>query len=235
MSINLSQSTFPVLQAVSMDRHITSSFEIPAASFGTFTVVAVILWVVLYDRVFLPLASRLMGRPVRLTTRRRMGIGIFLSFLAMIVSAMVEAIRRYLAINQGVLNQPLAMSALWLVPQNCLTGFAEASNAIAQNEFYFSEFPRSMSSIASTLLGIGMCLGNLLASLIMNTIDYLSREGGNESWISSNINKGHYDYYYLVLAGLSMANLFYFLVCSVAFGPLKEERKLLPEEEEEEL
>lgn len=238
MSINLSQSTFPVLQAVSMDRHITSSFEIPAASFSMFVVVAVILWVALYDRVFLPLASRLMGRPVRLTTRRRMGIGIFLSFLAMIVSAMVEAIRRSLAINQGLLNQPQAvvtMSALWLVPQNCLTGFAEASNAIAQNEFYFSEFPRSMSSIASTLLGIGMCLGNLLAILIMNTIDYLSKEGGNESWISSNINKGHYDYYYLVLAGLSICNMFYFLVCSVAFGPLKEERKLSEEEGEEEL
>ncbi|KAH6792330.1 Major facilitator superfamily protein [Perilla frutescens var. hirtella] len=221
MSINLSQSTFPVLQAVSMDRHITSSFEIPAASFSMFVVIAVILWVALYDRVYIPLASRLMGRPVRLSTRRRMGIGIFLSFLAMIVSAMVEAIRRSLAINQGALNHPQAvvsMSALWLVPQNFLTGFAEAANAIAQNEFYFSEFPRSMSSIASTLLGIGMCLANLLASFIMNTVDYLSKEGGNESWISSNINKGHYDYYYLVLAGLSMANMFYFLtminICS---------------------
>ncbi|XP_057775927.1 protein NRT1/ PTR FAMILY 1.2-like isoform X2 [Salvia miltiorrhiza] len=233
MSINMSQSTFPVLQAVSMDREITSSFEIPAASFGMFAVVAVILWVVLYDRAFLPLASRLMGRPVCVSARRRMAIGIFLSFLAMIVSAAVEAIRRSVAIETGKSNHPqavMAMSALWLVPQNFLTGFAEASNAIAQNEFYFSELPRSMSSIASTLLGIGMCLANILASSIMNTVDYLSRQGGDESWISSNINKGHYDYYYLVLAGLSMANM-YFLGCSAAFGPSTEEGKL-PEEEE---
>lgn len=223
MQINLCQSTFPLLQAVSMDRHLTSGFEIPAASFSMFVVVAVILWVVLYDRAFLPLASRLKGRRFRLSTKRRMGFGIFLSFLAMVVSSTVEAFRRSL----------ITMSALWLVPQNFLTGFAEASNAIAQNEFYFSELPRSMSSIASTLLGVGMCLANLVASFIMNTVDYLSRRGGNESWISTDIDEGHYDYYYLVLAGLSMANMVYFFVCSISFGKLKEEGKVEEEEEDE--
>ncbi|KAK4380919.1 protein NRT1/ PTR FAMILY 1.1 [Sesamum angolense] len=118
------------------------------------------------------------------------------------------------------------------VPQNCLTGFAEASNAIAQNEFYFSEFPRSMSSIASTLNGIGMSLANLAASFIMNAVDTLSKAGGKESWISSNINKGHYDYYYLVLAALSMANMMYFLLCSSIYGPLKEEKKIAEKEDE---
>lgn len=224
MQINLCQSTFPLLQAVSMDRHLTSSFEIPAASFSMFVVVAVILWVVLYDRAFLPLASRLKGRSFRLSPKIRMGIGIFLSFLAMTVSSIVEAFRRSV----------ITMSALWLIPQNFLTGFAEASNAIAQNEFYFSELPRSMSSIASTLLGIGMGLANLVASSIMNTVDYLSKRGGYESWISTDIDEGHYDYYYLVLAGLSMANMVYFVVCSVSFGKLKEEEGKVEEEEEEE-
>ncbi|KAK4422272.1 protein NRT1/ PTR FAMILY 1.2, partial [Sesamum alatum] len=219
-----------------MDRRITSSFTIPAASFSTFTVISVILWVAVYDRVFLPLASRVMRRPIHLSTKRRMGIGICFSFLAMLASAGIESIRRSLAINEGYLDSPLAntrMSAMWLVPQHCLTGFAEASNAIAQNEFYFSEFPRSMSSIASTLNGIGMSLANLAASFIMNAVDSLSKAGGKESWISSNINKGHYDYYYLVLAGLSMANMMYFLVCSNIYGPLKEDRKIAQEEEEE--
>ncbi|KAK4383104.1 protein NRT1/ PTR FAMILY 1.2 [Sesamum angolense] len=235
MSINISQNSFPLLQAVSMDRRITSSFTIPAASFSTFTVISVILWVAVYDRVFLPLASRVMRRPVHVSTKRRMGIGIVFSFLAMLASAGIEAIRRSLAVDEGYLDRPLAMtrmSAMWLVPQNCLTGFAEASNAIAQNEFYFSEFPRSMSSIASTLNGIGMSLANLAASFIMNAVDTLSKAGGKESWISSNINKGHYDYYYLVLAALSMANMMYFLLCSSIYGPLKEEKKIAEEEDE---
>ncbi|KAL3645916.1 hypothetical protein CASFOL_011096 [Castilleja foliolosa] len=235
MSINISQNSFPLLQAVSMDRHITSSFTIPPASFNTFTVIAVILWITIYDRIFLPLASRVKKKPVRISPRRRMGIGIFLSFLAMMVSALVEAIRRAFAVHEGNMGPPLVsshISALWLVPQYCLNGFAEASNVIAQNEFYFSELPRSMSSIALTLNGIGGALANLIASFIMNMVDNISKAGGKESWISSDINKGHYDYYYLVLAGLSMCNMLYFLVCSRAYGPLKEDTKMREEEDE---
>ncbi|GFP81864.1 protein nrt1/ ptr family 1.2 [Phtheirospermum japonicum] len=235
MSVNMSQNSFPLLQAVSMDRQITSSFTIPPASLSTFTVIAVILWIAIYDRIFLPLASRAMKKPIRISTRRRMGIGIFFSFLAMMISAMVEAIRRAFAVHEGDFGRPMVsshMSALWLVPQYCLTGFAEASNVIAQNEFYFSELPRSMSSIALTLNGIGGALASLIASFIMNTVDNISKAGGKESWISSNINKGHYDYYYLVLAGLSMCNMMYFLVCSRAYGPLKEGEKMREQEDE---
>ncbi|KAK6140856.1 hypothetical protein DH2020_025388 [Rehmannia glutinosa] len=235
MSVNISQKSFPVLQASSVDRRITPNLTIPAASFNTFTVISVITWITLYDRVFLPLASRVMKRPAHISTQTRMGIGIFLSFLAMLVTSFVESIRRGLASKEGYIDYPQAtvqMSALWLVPQYCLTGFAEASNSIAQIEFYFTEFPRSMSSLASTLQDIGMSLANFVASLILNSVDRISKEGGHESWISSNINKGHYDYYYLVLAGLSMANLIYFIVCSKAYGPLREERNLAEEEDE---
>lgn len=236
MSINISQNSFPVLQASSVDRRITSSFTIPAASFSTFGIISVILWITLYDRVFLPVASSVMRRPVHISTKTRMGVGIFLSFLAVMVASVVESVRRRIAIRQGCLEYPQAgvkMSALWLVPQYCLTGFSEAANAIAQNEFYFTEFPRSMSSIASTLNGMGMSVANLVASLLLNTVDSITRRGGNESWISSNINKGHYDYYYLVLAGLSLVNMVYFLVCSRAYGPLKKERRNLAEKEDE--
>lgn len=44
------------------------------------------------------------------------------------------------------------------------------------------------------------------------------------SWISSEINEGHYDYYYLVLAALSLVNMVYYVVCVRAYGPLKEEK-----------
>ncbi|KAJ8539613.1 hypothetical protein K7X08_013865 [Anisodus acutangulus] len=56
MSINISQYSFPVLQANTMDRHIGSGFEIPAASFGIFAVISAILWIVLYDCLILPIA-----------------------------------------------------------------------------------------------------------------------------------------------------------------------------------
>ncbi|KAL3500558.1 hypothetical protein ACH5RR_039651 [Cinchona calisaya] len=232
--INICQSSFSVLQASSMDRKIIGNFEIPAGSFGIFIIISLILWVALYDRILLPIASRIKGKPVYLTTKQRMGIGIFLSFVTMVVTAAVESIRRSRAFKEGVSDDPQAivhMSAIWIVPQYCLMGLTEGLNAIAQNEFFISELPRSMSSMASTLSGVGLSAASLLASFIMNTIDEFTKRGGKESWISSNINKGHYDYYYWVLSGLSMANFLFFFICCWTYGPCKgEESKTATEE-----
>lgn len=227
MSVNVSQGTFQLLQAKSMDRHVTSNFQLPAGSFAMFVVIALAAWVVLYDRVILPLASKLMGRRVKLDAKLRMGIGLFLSCISMIVSGIVESIRRKKAINEGYLNNAEAtvkMSAFWLVPQHTLNGLAEAFNAIGQTEFYYSEFPKSMSSIASALFGLGMAVANLLASAILGMVDDISSRGGKQSWVSDDINKGRYENYYWLLGVLSFINLFYFLVCSWAYGPCLEKR-----------
>nr|GLL17040.1 protein NRT1/ PTR FAMILY 1.2-like isoform X3 [Ipomoea trifida] len=96
-------------------------------------------------------------------------------------------------------------------------------NGIPQNEFYISEFPESMSGIASNLSDLGTAVGTLLASMVMSIINELSGRGGQQSWIASNINEGHYDYFNWVLAGLSMLNFVVFLVFSKAFGPCRDE------------
>lgn len=226
MSINVSQSSFPVIQASTMDRHLGSSFQIPAGSFAFFTIVVLALWVVLYDRVILPFASKIRGKPVHLGVKLRMGIGLVFSTMAMVVSAIVEHARRKKAIEQGLFNNPqtvVAMSAMWLVPQYCLHGLAEAFSAIGQNEFYYSEFPKSMSSIAASLFLLGMAVANLLASLILSTVEKLTKDGRKEGWIATNINQGRYDSYYWVLAIMSFLNLFYFVACSWAYGPCADE------------
>ncbi|XP_016459445.1 protein NRT1/ PTR FAMILY 1.2-like [Nicotiana tabacum] len=222
ISINLSQSSFPLLQAQSMDRHLTKNFQIPAGSFGMFLMIALTIWVFLYDRVMLPLASKIRGRPVRLTPIVRMGIGIFVSCMSMLVSGIVEHVRRRRAINQGLLNNPdglVEMSAMWLILQNSLNGIAEAFSAIGQTEFYYSELPRSMSSLASALLGLGMAVANLLASVILSAVDKHTKGEEKESWVSSSINKGHYEYYYWLLAIMTAFNMLYFMVCKWAYGP----------------
>lgn len=233
MSINISQSSFPYLQALSMDRHLTSNFEIPAGSFGLFAIIVLFVWIVIYDRVVLPVASKIRGKPVHIGVKTRMGIGLFFSFLGMVVSATVEHIRRRKAIQQGYLNNPSAvidMSAYWLVPQYVLNGLAEAFNAIGQTEFYYSQFPKSMSSIASCLFGLGMAFANLLASLILSTVDHATKSGGKESWTSSNINKGHYENYYWLLAILSAINIVYFMFCSWAYGSCVEQVNGIPDD-----
>ncbi|PIA64873.1 hypothetical protein AQUCO_00100384v1 [Aquilegia coerulea] len=237
IAVNISQQTFPYLQASSMDRHITSNFQIPAGSFGMFTVLTLIIWIAVYDRLIIPQLAKLTGKPYGIGLKQRIGIGLALSCMAMATSAIVENMRRKTAIRQGFADNPqgiLNMSAMWLVPQHCLTGLAEAFNAIGQTEFYYSQFPRSMSSIATSLFGLGMAVGSLLVSVIVKMVDDATKGEGKESWVSSNLNKGHYDYYYWILTILSVMNFLYFLVCSWAYGPCEGERTKVPSEGDDE-
>ncbi|KMT18018.1 hypothetical protein BVRB_2g032120 [Beta vulgaris subsp. vulgaris] len=219
LGVNANTSSFRVLQAISMDRHLfTQNFEIPPGSFGTFALITLMLWLVLYDRIIIPLASKVMGKPVRLNVKTRMGIGLLLSFICLVVAGIVESVRREMATrgDHNGASSTVRMSALWLVPQVCLFGLAEAFAAIAQIEFFYSEFPRSMSSMASNLYGLGAGVASLVASVIMSGVDHVTTKFG-ESWVSSDINKGHYDYYYWILAGLSLLNYVYFVFCSKGY------------------
>ncbi|CAJ2661471.1 unnamed protein product [Trifolium pratense] len=225
MSLNIGGS-FGLLQAKSLDRHITSHFEVPAGSFSVIMVAALFICIVLYNRILIPLASKIRGKPIRISAKRRMGIGLLVSFLHLVTAATFETIRRKKAIKEGYLNDThgvLKMSALWLAPQLCLGGIAEAFNGIGQNEFYYTEFPRTMSSVAASLSGLGMVAGNLVSSFVFITIENVTSRGEKEGWISDNINQGRFDKYYWVIAGFSALNLLYYLVCSWAYGPTVDE------------
>ncbi|KAG5523444.1 hypothetical protein RHGRI_035305 [Rhododendron griersonianum] len=160
----------------------------------------------------------------------------------MLLAAIVEHYRKRKAIESGYHDTPsgvVHMSAMSLVPQHLLSGIAEARNMIASNEFFYSELPKSMLSIAMSLSRLGLAVGSLLASLILSTVADITKRGGKGSWISNNINRSHYESYYWLLAVLSSVNLLYFLLCSWAYGPcadqgfsmLKDEGKDLKEEE----
>ncbi|XP_057455947.1 protein NRT1/ PTR FAMILY 1.2-like isoform X2 [Lotus japonicus] len=225
ISVSTSQTSFRLLQAKTMDRHITPSFEIPAGSFGLFSMVSVFITAGVYDRVILPLASKLRGKSVSISAKKRIGIGLFFSFLDFVVSAVIETIRRRRAVEEGYIDDPQAvlnMSAMWLILHHVLTGMAEAFNAIGQSEFYYSEFPSSMSSIAASLFSLGNAVGNLVASMIFRIVDDITSRGGKQSWVSDNINKGHYDKFYWLLTMMSFVNMLYYLVCSWGYGPSAE-------------
>nr|GEU50626.1 protein NRT1/ PTR FAMILY 1.2-like [Tanacetum cinerariifolium] len=222
LSVSMNQSSFPVLQAKTMDRHVTKNFEIPPASLGFFNIVTLMVWVILYDRVIIPLLSKFKGKPVYISVKLRMGAGLVFSILAMVMSGIIEHIRKQKAIEEGFFNDSQAvvkMSVMWLVPQQVFHGLSEALNIIGQMEFYYSEFPKSMSSVATSLYLLGAGIGSLLGSLVLSSINAITKKDGKESWVSTNINQGHYDNYYWLLAILSCVNFFYYVVCSWAYGP----------------
>jgi len=217
MSLSIGGS-FSLLQAKTLNRHITSNFEVPAGSLSVISIGTVIIWIVFYDRVLIPLASKIRGKQVKISAKKRMGVGLFLSFLYSVSAATFETIRRRNA-NDGVLE----MSALWLAPQLCLAGISEAVNFIGQNEFYYTEFPSTMSSVAASLSGLGMAAGTLVSSLLFSIVENTTSRGGKDGWISDDINKGHFDKYSWLIAGVSALNILYYLVCSWVYGPAVEE------------
>nr|XP_043612027.1 protein NRT1/ PTR FAMILY 1.2-like [Erigeron canadensis] len=107
-------------------------------------------------------------------------------------------------------NEPAYHFRLMTSIQQLTYGLAEAFNTIGQMEFYYSEFPKSMSSIAIAVFMVSNAFSGLLGSLIIKVVDLLTSQGGRVSWLSSDINV---DYYYWFLSILNLLNFFYYLIC----------------------
>ena len=89
------------------------------------------------------------------------------------MSAVVETIRRKTAIEGGLEDEPdgvVNMSVVWLLPPISLLGLAEAFNSIGQIEFYYSQFPKSMSNIAVALFTFGTAVADLIGSGLVSVV-----------------------------------------------------------------
>ncbi|KAI7987612.1 Protein NRT1/ PTR FAMILY 1.2 [Camellia lanceoleosa] len=226
-TISMNQLSFSTLQANTMNRHVTSNFEIPAGSFVIFMIFTVMLWVAFYDRIMVSLLAKYTSYSRGLSPTVRMGIGLLLSCMATAMAAIVESIRRGMAINQGLEDDPsglVNMSAMWLLPQYIMLGLAEAMNPTGQIEFYYSQFPKSMTSIAMALFTLAMAVASLVGSVLVGIVHRITTNGGKVSWLSSNLNKGHVDYYYWLITFFGLLNFVYFLICCRAYRPSKDDR-----------
>ncbi|XVF63467.1 hypothetical protein PTKIN_Ptkin09bG0089000 [Pterospermum kingtungense] len=238
IAVTISQHSFPVLQANVMDRHLVpgGSLKVPAGSFGIFAMITLTAWVAIYDTIIVPIMAKYTKRSKGLTLKERMGLGLVVSCVATAAAAIVESQRRAAAIRQGLADHPYTMvhmSAMRLVPQYSLLGLAEGLNAIGQIEFYYSQFPKSMASIGVALFSLSMAIGNLIGSIIVGILNIVTKRNGKASWVSSNLNRGHYDYYYWLLTILGVINVLYFLFGCWAFGSTDNKNKVEMDEEDE--
>ncbi|XP_071721923.1 protein NRT1/ PTR FAMILY 1.2-like [Rutidosis leptorrhynchoides] len=218
----ISQSSIEVVLVKTMERHLTPNFEIPAGFFTSLPLLFSIIWLALYDHLIIPLASKILGRPVSISIKTRLGIGLLSPSLAMALAAVVESLRRKAAIQEGFADKLLAVvniSASWLLPKFLLSGIGNAFIMIGLAEFFLKELPKSMSSVASVIPTIGVGMGPLLLTFIFSMIDYVTGKGGKDSWVSTNVNKAHFDYFFWLLSILSLINFVYFLICCKAYGP----------------
>ncbi|KAK0574461.1 hypothetical protein LWI29_024048 [Acer saccharum] len=214
----IQQGTFTVSQAMQMNRHLGPKFQIPPGSIGVISMLTIGIWLPFYDRVLVPALRKVTKHEGGITLLQRIGIGIVFSILSMIVAGLVEKERR----DAANLNPHVQMSIMWLAPQLILMGFCEAFNIIGQIEFFNSQFPDHMRSIANSLLSMSFAFASYLNALIVATVHSVtgsSGHGGTQGhghpdWLTNDINAGRLDYFYYLLAGMGVFNLFYFLYCA---------------------
>ncbi|CAN6333082.1 unnamed protein product [Urochloa humidicola] len=206
--------TFTIMQARTMDRHVTRRFEIPAASMSIFGTTAMLVSLALYDRAFVPLARRVTGLPSGITYFQRMGVGLAISILAVAAAALVETKRRHAAAEHGLLDDPTAVvpiSVFWLVPQFAVHGVAGAFSSVGHMEFLYDQAPESMRSTAAALFWLASSIGHYLGTVLVTAVQRATR--GRGDWLQDNINRGRIDSYYWLVTCLMVLNLGYYIVC----------------------
>lgn len=215
------QSTYVVLSALQSDRHLGDDhFEIPAASFTVFSMLAQTIWIPIYDRLLVPWLRRMTKREDGISLLHRMGIGIFLSIIAMIMSAAIEAKRRSVALHHPTLGLSAgggaisSMHSLWMVPQLMILGVSEAFNLISQIEFYYKEFPEHMRSVAGSLAFLNLAGGNYLSGFLVTIVHKTTGVKGGRNWLAQDLNEGRLDFFYLLIAAIGVLNLVYFVICA---------------------
>ncbi|BFG17361.1 hypothetical protein CerSpe_036350 [Prunus speciosa] len=215
-------ATMFVEQGMMMDTSV-GSFTIPPASLSSFDVISVIFWVPIYDRFIVPIARKFTGKERGFSELQRMGIGLFLSVLCMSAAAVVEMKRLQLATELGLVDKDVAvpLSIFWQIPQYFLLGAAEIFTFIGQLEFFYDQSPDAMRSLCSALSLLTTSLGNYLSSLILTIVTYFTTQGGKAGWIPDNLNEGHLDYFFWLLAGLSLLNMLVYIVCAKRYKKKK--------------
>ncbi|XP_022925411.1 protein NRT1/ PTR FAMILY 5.10-like isoform X1 [Cucurbita moschata] len=199
-------STFFTKQGVTMDRSIVPGFEVPAASLQSFISLSIGISILIYDRIIIPIARHFTGKPSGITMLQRIGFGMILSALSMVIAALVEVKRLKTAQEYGLVDMPKAtipLSIWWLVPQYLLVGISDAFTMVGLQEFFYDQVPSGLRSIGLSLYLSIFGVGSILSSFLISAIEKLSSGDGKESWFDNNLNKAHLDYFYWSLVGLS--------------------------------
>lgn len=201
-----------------------SNFRIPAASMSSFDIISVASFIFLYRRVIDPLVCRI--RKKGLTELQRMGIGLIIAILAMLAAGIVECYRlKYADKNCTHCKGSSSLSIFWQVPQYALIGASEVFMYVSQLEFFNAQAPDGLKSFGSALCMTSISLGNYVSSLLVTMVMKISTEDHMPGWIPGNLNKGHLDRFYFLLAALTMMDLGVFTLCARWYKSIKMEAR----------
>ncbi|XP_039141192.1 protein NRT1/ PTR FAMILY 5.2-like [Dioscorea cayenensis subsp. rotundata] len=215
-SIMLAQvNTLFVKQGTTLNRSISPHFKIPPASLQAFVTVSMLITVVIYDRCFVPFIMKWTKNPRGITLLQRLGIGLILHIIVMLVASLTERRRLNAAKAHGLEGGgEIPVTIFMLLPQFVLMGMADAFLEVAKIEFFYDQAPETMKSLGTSCSQTSLGVGNFLSSYLLTTVSHITRKNGHEGWILNNLNASHLDYYYAFFSILNLLNLLFFLFVS---------------------
>ncbi|KAI7750627.1 hypothetical protein M8C21_031382 [Ambrosia artemisiifolia] len=204
LSLSLAQqSTFFLAQSKILDRHLGPNFVIPPGSMQVFAVINAFITVPIYERFVVPILQKRTNHHRGLTSLQRMGIGLFISIFALASAAAIEHMRR-------THSNPQGLSVFWLVPQFFILGGAESFTYVGQLEFFYDEATDGMKSVCGALFLSEIGIGSWVNSALVKIVERATGTGEN-GWLRDDLNESKLDYYYSILAAISVINLFVYV------------------------
>jgi solute carrier family 15 (peptide/histidine transporter), member 3/4 len=192
--------TFFTKQGMWMQHRIGNSFVVPPAMLQSAITISIILLMPLYDKMLIPLLRIITREEKGITVLQRIGTGMILSVVAMLIAALVESKRLYESREND-----RDVTIFWLLPQYVLLGVSDVFTVVGMNEFFYSEVPNTMRTVGIALYSSVFGFGSFLGAFLIDILEVATAEGGAKrgGWFSDDPREARLDKYYLVLAILS--------------------------------
>ncbi|KAK4741679.1 hypothetical protein SAY87_025267 [Trapa incisa] len=217
-----------VEQGAAMQSTVSGGFHIPPASMSSFDILSVAAFIFIYRRVLDPVLTRLRSKTRGgLSELQRMGIGLVIAILAMVSAGTVEVFRlKYATTECPSCEGSSSLSIFWQVPQYVLIGASEVFMYVGQLEFFNSQAPDGLKSIGSALCMTSISLGNYVSSLLVTIVMKFSARDNMPGWIPRDLNRGHLDRFFFLLAVLTTADLAVYILTARWYRYIEMERKM---------
>lgn len=208
------------------------NFRLPAASMSAFDICSVLICTGIYCQILVPVAGKLSGNPKGLSELQRMGIGLIIGMLAMVAAGTTE-LERLKHVTPG--EKVSSLSIFWQIPQYVLVGASEVFMYVGQLEFFNGQAPDGIKSFGSSLCMASISLGNYVSSLLVNMVMSITAKGEKPGWIPADLNAGHMDRFYFLIAALTAFDFVIYLICAKWYKPINMENNWEKEYEMDQL
>ncbi|KAL2338852.1 hypothetical protein Fmac_013298 [Flemingia macrophylla] len=203
--------TFSIQQGTLMNTFI-GKFNIPAASIPIIPLVFMTLLIPIYEFAFVPLVRRITGHPNGITELQRVGVGLVLSAISMVIAGVIEVKRKH-EFNEH--NEQISL--FWLSFHYAIFGIADMFTLVGLLEFFYKEAPEGMRSLSTSFSFLSLSIGYFLSTAFVELINLVTGKisKSKKGWLEGrDLNQNHVQLFYWFLAILSLLNFLVYLLCA---------------------